>query len=114
MRTDQIGYQTKYQWSIGPYKGMNTEDLCRTYFRGMTAALTYDDHVIMDRSWLSEPIYGSVYRKGDNRIDMPRRRMLERAALARGVVVIHCQPDFEVCMQTFKDRIEDEYLDNIK
>jgi thymidylate kinase len=98
----------------GPYKGMNTEDLCRTYFRGMTAALTYDDHVIMDRSWLSEPIYGSVYRKGDNRIDMPRRRMLERAALARGVVVIHCQPDFEVCMKTFKDRIEDEYLDNIK
>jgi hypothetical protein len=80
----------------------------------MTAALTYDDHVIMDRSWLSEPIYGDVYRKGENRIDMPRRRMLERAALARGVVVVHCQPDFEVCMKTFKDRIEDEYLDNIK
>lgn len=98
----------------GPYKGMNTEDLCRTYFRGITQALTYDDHVIMDRSWLSEPIYGNVYRNGENRIDMPRRRMLERAALARGVVVIHCQPDFEVCMQTFKSRIADEYLDNIK
>ena len=110
LQKDKMTHVVKH----GPYKGMNTEDLCRTYFRGMTAALTYDDHVIMDRSWLSEPIYGNAYRNGDNRIDMPRRRMLERAALARGVVVIHCQPDFEVCMKAFKDRIADEYLDNIK
>ena len=97
----------------GPYKGVASEDLCRIYFRAMTPALTFNDHVIMDRSWLSEPIYGEVYRNGDNRIDMPRRRMLERAALSRGAVVIHCQPDFEVCAKAFSSRTEDEYLDNL-
>jgi thymidylate kinase len=96
----------------GPYKGVGTEDLCRIYFRAMTQALTYDDHVIMDRSWLSEPIYGEVYRNGANRVDMPRRRMLERVALSRGAVVVHCQPDLEVCMETFKSRLDVEYLDN--
>ena len=96
----------------GPYKGVGTEDLCRIYFRAMTQALTYDDHLIMDRSWLSEPIYGEVYRNGANRVDMPRRRMLERVALSRGAVVVHCQPDLEVCMETFKSRLDMEYLDN--
>ena len=72
----------------GPYKGVQSEDLCKIFFRSMSQALTYDDHVIMDRSWLSEPIYGNVYRKGENRVDMPRRRMLERVALSRGAVVV--------------------------
>ena len=97
----------------GPYKGVQSEDLCKIFFRSMSQALTYNDHVIMDRSWLSEPIYGSVYRKGENRVDMPRRRMLERVALSRGAVVVQCQPDFEVCAKTFMSRIDDEYLDTI-
>lgn len=96
----------------GPYIGMSTEDLCKTYFRSMTQALTYDDHVIMDRSWLSEPIYGTVYRNGANRVDLPRRRMLERVALSRGAVVVHCQPDLSLCVDTFKQRKGIEYLDN--
>ena len=95
----------------GPYIGMSTEDLCKTYFRSMTQALTYDDHVIMDRSWLSEPIYGTVYRNGANRVDLPRRRMLERVALSRGAVVVHCQPDLSLCVDTFKQRKGIEYLD---
>jgi thymidylate kinase len=98
----------------GPYKGVGSEDLCKMYFRSMSQALTYDDNVIMDRSWLSEPIYGRVYRDGTSRIDMPRRRMLERVALARGAVVIHCQPDFELCAETFKARQPIEYLDNLE
>jgi len=98
----------------GPYKDLEPEHLCKIYFRGMTPALTHDDIVIMDRSWLSEPIYGSVYRDGANRMDKPRQRMLERAALSRGVVVINCLPEYEVCLKTFTGRMEDEYLDNAK
>lgn len=97
----------------GPYIGMSTEDLCKTYFRSMSPALTYNDHVIMDRSWLSEPIYGQVYRDGSNRMDRQRHRMLERVALARGAVVVHCQPDFALCVDTFKSRKGEEYLDNV-
>jgi len=97
----------------GPYTGLESEHLCKIYFRAMTPALTFDDHVIMDRSWLSEPVYGNVYRKGQNRIDMPRRRMLERAALSRGGVVIHCQPSFEACSKAFMSRPDAEYLDNL-
>jgi thymidylate kinase len=95
----------------GPYTGMSSEELCKTYFRSMSQALTYDDHVILDRSWLSEPIYGEVYRNGVTRVDMPRHRMLERVALTRGAVVIHCQPEFALCVDTFKTRKDIEYLD---
>jgi len=97
----------------GPYTGVEPEHLCRIYFRAMSPALTFNDTVIMDRSWISEPIYGEVYRNGANRIDVPRKRMLERVALSRGAVVIHCQPDFEVCAETFEKRTEEEYLDDI-
>jgi thymidylate kinase len=97
----------------GPYTGVEPEQLCRIYFRAMSQALTYDDTVIMDRSWISEPIYGEVYRNGANRIDTARKRMLERAALSRGAVVIHCQPDFETCAETFEKRPNEEYLDDI-
>lgn len=98
----------------GPYNNISPEELCRIYFRSMSHALTYNDHVILDRCWLSEPIYGNVYRDGKNRIDVPRRRMLERTALARGAVVVHCQPDFEVCLKAFSARLDDEYLDTVK
>jgi thymidylate kinase len=97
----------------GPYTGVESEHLCRIYFRAMSPALTFDDTVIMDRSWISEPIYGEVYRNGQNRIDLPRKRMLERVALSRGAVVIHCQPDFETCAETFEKRPDEEYLDDI-
>lgn len=109
LQNDRMTHVVKH----GPYKGVASEDLCKIYFRSMSQALTYDDNVIMDRSWLSEPIYGQVYRKGENRIDMPRWRMLERVALSRGAVVIQCQPDYEDCAKTFLHRHEDEYLDTL-
>lgn len=109
LQNDRMTHVVKH----GPYKGVKSEDLCKIFFRSMSQALTYNDNVIMDRSWLSEPVYGQVYRKGENRVDMPRRRMLERVALARGAVVVHCQPDFEVCAKTFMSRLDDEYLDTL-
>ena len=97
----------------GPYTNLVPEELCKIFFRSMTQALTYNDHVIMDRSWLSEHIYGNVYRGGNVRVDLPRKRMLERVALARGAVVVHCQPSFDLCAATFTSRSDDEYLDNV-
>ena len=96
----------------GPYKDISSEDLCKIYFRSMSQALTYDDHVILDRCWLSEPIYGAVYRKGANRVDRQRQRMLERCALSRGAVVIRAQPPLDVCITNFLSRKDLEYLDN--
>jgi len=98
----------------GPYNGVGAQDLCRIFFRTMASALTYDDHIIMDRSWVSEPIYAEVYRNGNNRVDLQRRRMLERVALARGGVVVHCQPAFELCEKAFLSRKDVEYLDNVE
>jgi len=98
----------------GPYKDINAEDLCKIYFRSMSQALTYNDNVILDRSWLSEPIYGDVYRKGVNRVDRQRQRMLERCALSRGAVVIRVQPELDTCIENFKARKELEYLDNVQ
>lgn len=98
----------------GPYIGVEPEHICKIFFRGMASALTYDDHVIMDRSWLSEPIYAQIYRNAPSRVDIQRRRMLERAALSRGAVVINCRPSFETCAKTFQSRADDEYLDDTK
>ena len=36
----------------GPYTNLVPEELCKIFFRSMTQALTYNDHVIMDRSCL--------------------------------------------------------------
>jgi len=96
----------------GPYKDISAEDLCKIYFRSMSQALTYDDHVILDRSWLSEPIYGEVYRNGESRVDMQRQRMLERCALSRGAVLVRAQPELDVCITNFLSRKDMEYLDN--
>lgn len=104
---DRITHVTKH----GPYNGVDAADLCRIFFRAMTSALTYDEHLIMDRSWISEPIYADVYRNGVNRVDLQRRRMLERVALSRGGVIVHCQPAFELCEKAFLSRKDAEYLD---
>ena len=95
----------------GPYKGVGEGEMARIYFNAMSPALTYGKHVIFDRSWVSDPIYGEVYRGGQNRIPLHQRRMLERAALSRGGVMISCRPSFEACAEAFNSGRE-EYLDN--
>lgn len=94
----------------GPYKGLESNELAKTYFGSMTSALTYNKHVILDRSWYSESIYGDVYRSGANRIPMIYRRMLERAALSRGAILVKCLPSLEACLEAFEGR--PEYLDS--
>lgn len=95
----------------GPYKGVGEGEMARIYFSAMAPALTYGKHVIFDRSWISDPIYGKIYRNAETRVPLHHRRMLERAALSRGGVVVSCRPSLESCLQAFNSGRE-EYLDN--
>lgn len=94
----------------GPYKNIDGPELSKLYFASMLPAITYDKHVILDRSWYSEPVYAEVYRDAKSRITPSMRRMLERCALAKGAVVIYCRPPTEACLEAFGAR--DEYLDS--
>ena len=94
----------------GPYKGIEANELAKLYFASMSQALTHNKHVILDRSWYSEPIYAAVHRKQPSRITTTYRRMLERAALSRGALIIKCLPSFEACLESFNSR--PEYLGN--
>lgn len=67
------------------------------------------DIIVMDRSWLAEPIYGAVMRGGADRIAAWERRMLERVAYAAGAVVVLCLPELETCERAWKGRLEKEY-----
>lgn len=96
----------------GPYKGV-TSGLPRLFFESMLPALHGHRDVVLDRCWLSEPIYGYTFRKGENRVGDVFTRMLERAALRCGAVVVNCRPPWERVAETFLKRREEEYLDNL-
>jgi hypothetical protein len=71
-----------------------------------------DEHIaLIDRSWLSEPIYASVYRPQEgSRIDSAQRRALERQA--GHAVVVACLPKLQTCLDNFNARGDEEYLDD--
>ena len=93
----------------GPYKDLGSEALCWEYHRHLE---TYTGVKLHDRSWLSEPIYGSVYRPGQAvRVDAAQRRALERQAGLDAVVVL-CLPPLDVCLTNFLARPDREMLDN--
>lgn len=60
--------------------------------------------VILDRSWLSEPVYGQALRGGIDRVGVASRRMLERVALKAGTLVILCYPAYDVCLRNWAAR----------
>jgi len=95
----------------GPYPNITTPAaLARIYVDAMIPALTGEYDVVMDRSWLSEPIYGEVYRGGVTRIDSVTQRQLERLALRCGAVVINCRVPWEKTLATWEQRKGVEYL----
>jgi hypothetical protein len=65
--------------------------------------------VIMDRAWQAEPIYGQVMRDGEDRVGAARRRMLERIALSKRVIVVYCLPPIERCVAAWRSRRHEEY-----
>jgi hypothetical protein len=67
----------------------------------------------MDRSWLSEDIYGFAYRGGKTRLLRAHQRMLERCAMTAGAIVIRCLPAWSRVKDSFSKRAPEEYLDNV-
>lgn len=86
--------------------------LPRFYLEGMLPAVNGYSPVILDRAWFSEEPYGYAYRQGKIRFNDFDSRMLERVALTCGAVVVFCDPGLEHCLEVFKGRLGDEYLDN--
>jgi len=91
----------------GPYKGHR--EIAQHYWRSIDD-VAFGDGVIMDRSWISEPIYGEIVRRTPSRIGVNERRALERGALGASGVVIMCRSSYEFCHANWVDRQEDEYV----
>jgi hypothetical protein len=86
------------------------EFIMNHYLDSMTQALTAPEGlVIMDRSWIAEPIYGDAMRDGVNRISGRQEKILKCVAVSCNVVVILCLPPFEVCVDNWARRLQDEY-----
>jgi len=96
----------------GPYLDDGPEIISR-YLKPMRYPPSSMSHVIFDRSWLSEPIYGWVKRKGDDRVGVAGRRYCERLALSCQGVVLMPATDFETCSIRYIARKGDEYLDKV-
>lgn len=73
----------------------------------LPAVLGYQD-VVLDRCWLSEPIYGAVLRGGQDRVGDISTAMLERLALRCDAQVVFCDPGDEALRASYLRRHEDE------
>lgn len=81
------------------------------YRRSVYRALLDEQPVILDRSWISEPIYGAAARDGATRVSVHERRGLERLAHRAGAVVVLCLPSIERCESAWQKRRGTEYLE---
>lgn len=95
----------------GPYKQVG-DGLARMFLESMLPALMGYQDVVLDRCWLSEPIYADAFREGNDRVGPERSRILDRIALRAGAVVVRCLPPWESVKATFNGRKDDEYLDD--
>jgi thymidylate kinase len=90
------------------YPGVKS--LARIHLAAMLPALSGVSDIVLDRAWITEWIYGDVYRGGKVRINSERRAELEAIASFCETKVILCLPPLEACLETFRKRREREYL----
>lgn len=90
-------------------EGKSSRELSQSYMGSMRPALA-GSSLLLDRSWLSEPIYARIFRKTPSRVSSVQRRMLERSALQAGGTVVLCLPPLENCLATWRSRRADEML----
>lgn len=95
----------------GPYKQVG-DGLSRIFVESMLPALLGYQDVVLDRCWVSEPIYAGAYRDGKDRVGKERSRLLDRLAMRCGAVVVKCLPPWAHVKSCFNGRLGDEYLDN--
>jgi thymidylate kinase len=65
-------------------------------------------NVVIDRMHISEHVYGSVYR--DLRMSTTRHRIIDQLLYEAGATCIWCHPPFEVVLNNWRARREDELL----
>jgi thymidylate kinase len=107
----------RVRWNEVHHHGayLKQTSIARHYMRSAYRGLTKRNvMVVMDRSWLAEPVYGSVMRRGENRVAPWQRRMLERVAMGAGAVVVLCRPALETCRRSWAARLEREYPQKIE
>lgn len=93
----------------GAYLGES--DISRHYMRDLLEAIdNRGDVVFMDRSWLSEPVYGRAARGGLTRMTDREEQMLVSAAWVARAVVVLCLPPYEACLSAWASRPAEEYL----
>lgn len=87
-----------------------TSGLGRTYVEAMLPALLGHQHVVWDRSWLSETPYGNAFRNGQDRLGDVKRAMLERLAMRCETVVVRCDPGWETILHGYEHRGDREEM----
>jgi thymidylate kinase len=85
----------------GPYLDKGTQ-LKWIYLEAMLPALMDVDDVVMDRCWISEPVYGAVFRDGTDRLGQRGRDVLEAVARLVEARVVLCLPPEEVCLANWR------------
>lgn len=88
------------------------QNIARFYVEAMQPALLGLRDVVMDRSWLSEEPYATVYHNRAPRLDRWQCLALERLAMRCGAVVVLCDPGEDVCVRNYRDRKSIEMLDD--
>ena len=87
----------------GPYPQLSA-GLKHVYLQAMVPALLDYDHVVLDRCWISEPIYGAIFRNGEDRIGRLGCELLDGIAALCGGRVIVCLPPLETCLDNWRRR----------
>lgn len=86
--------------------------IAEIYIDKMLPAILHDDHVVMDRSWLSELPYGIAFRGGSDRLGYEATKNLTLLASTLNGVVVYCRPQYSSVLQEFNSRRDTEMLDN--
>lgn len=87
--------------------------LWRLYYEAMLPAVLGYQAVVLDRCWLSEPIYGRIFRGGLDRMGVIRRRHLERLALRCAAQVVVCLPPERLVRSNLAARAKQAKLDHV-
>lgn len=88
----------------GPLPRVTARGLGRYYLEAMAPALDGYEDVVLDRCWISEPIYGRAFRGGLDRLGRAGRRLLERVAMRCDARVVLCLPPWETCHANWQAR----------
>lgn len=97
-------------------KNVTNVGLPRMYIEAMMPALLGYQNVVLDRCWISEYPYGTVFRGGELRVDKIDIMMLEMIASKCQALVVYCNPDYQTASTNFIRRSNEggEMLESVR